>query len=124
MTTYADLEPLVSDQRLSDIEGVLRDRFPGLDEGAIFVTYIQPSMARVVVDRETIIPDVACFAVISKNPRGGDDVMTVGSTWLDTFKREDGMRSHFVGVGDILLALYEPVVKRHVETIKNLKDMI
>lgn len=126
--SYADYEPLLSDRRIQALGSLVMDKARplGLPDDTDFVTFIQP---RTVIDRDGIatpIPEVGVFAVISDNPRHkGKRVMTQAAVWLQDWRAVDAARLHFVaGPEDPALPVFKTVVRRHLETLKNLKDMI
>lgn len=120
---FADLEPLIPDARLERLEEKFRRAFV-LPEGTVFVTYIEPKTTIPTEAGPTELPERATFAVISPNPRHPThSVMTKGATWLSTWRHEDSLRRTFAGVRDLADEIYRPIIRRHLETIKNLREM-
>lgn len=123
--SFSDLEPLIDDARLERLEAKLRRAFV-LPESTLFVTFVQPrGIVRLEDGQETTGP-LGVFAVMSPNPRAkkGERVMTRGDIPLATWDREEKMRGHFAGVRDLADEVYRPIVRRHLETMKNLAEMI
>lgn len=119
-------EPLITDERLARVEGRLRAEFRLLPEDASLVTYWQESFeaAKEGTDEPFLVPKLAVLAVMSTNPRHPThDTMTLGSMRFEDWAFEERTFKHFVGVEDPALKLYRPIVRRHIDTIENLKAM-
>jgi hypothetical protein len=113
-------EHLVGDVRLARVEERLRLEFVGLPHDAQFLTYVQDK-------RETkngILEPQAVFMVMSPNPRYPQfTVMTTGTAALEDWDESEREHRRYVGVPDPLRTLYRPVVREHVTTIQNLREM-
>lgn len=123
---YADYDTVISDRRVEAIADILSKQFKALPDDTDLVTFIQPPT---VVDRNGVgvpIPEVACFAVISDNPRHkGHRVMTQGSVWLRDWRATDAARLHFVsGPDDPALPIFKLLVRDHLPKLQNLRDML
>lgn len=115
-------------ERIAQMAG--RDRLEGVE----LVTFIQP---RKTVDRETdagiVVPvslePMAVFAAISPNPRPyarqyGASVLTSATASLRDWSDRERESRHFVDVReDPALGIFRVVVKRHLETMDNLRSM-
>jgi len=113
-------EHVVSDVRLARVEERFRLAWIRLPEDAQFLTYIQPR-------RETatgVLPPQAVFMVVSQNPRHpAFRLATTGTAALSDWEETDREYRHFVGREDPLATLFRPVVRAHVRTIQNLREM-
>jgi hypothetical protein len=120
-----DRETLLSDERLARLEETLRRTYTFPKQNTDLVTFVQPPTDHETDSGVRRVPGLAIFAIVSDNPRSkGHRIMTTGSTYLETWEREDKTRSHFVGVKDMAQEIYGPIVKAHLETMKNYNEMI
>lgn len=124
MGGYAAFETLVDDRRLARVEDQVRRVFPTLPDSSLFVTFIQPATVAKTEQGPVPVPALATLAVISKNPRGGADVMTQGQMLLTLWQDEDGQYRHFVGVVDPALRFYRPIVRNHLESLQSLRELL
>lgn len=125
---YSSYEPLISDRRVQALAGMLVEQYRplGLPDGSDFVTFIQPARE---IERKGVwvpIPEAGVFAVISDNPRHpGHRVMTQATVWLHDWRATDAARLHFVsGPQDPALPIFKAVMRPHLATIRNLKELI
>ena len=120
-----DRETLLSDDRVARLEEMFRKRYQFPKQNTDLVTFVQLPTVHETDSGVTSTPALAIFGIVSDNPRGkGQRIMTTGSTYLETWERENKQRSHFVGVKDMAQEIYGPVIKAHLETMKNYNEMI
>lgn len=123
-----DLEPVISDWEMSVVEGRLRELWMGAvpDETA-FVSFIQEPRD---IEREGDVYHIdrmAVFGVLSPHPTNphAPSIFTHGTVAYDAFDAERKARTHFVSVGpDPALVIMAAVLKNHMETLSNLKEII
>lgn len=128
MSGYADFEPLLSDGRVNGIASRLFDEYrpKGLPDDVDFLTFIQPPT---IVDRNGVklpIPSVACFAIITDNPRDPDHrIMTQASVWLQDWRAKDALRRHYVaGPEDPAFPIFKRLVIEQLQKLQSLKELI
>ena len=65
-------EPFLSDGKIAEIEGRVRQEFPRLPENTIFLSYVQPEMWADVQGISRKIPESAVLNILAQNPRNPD----------------------------------------------------
>lgn len=108
-------DPLISDQRVARIEGLLRRFHPDFPDKGMLFTYVQPP------DKETARKRVAVFAVKSPDPKGrGMDVITTGSMWFDRWTQLTWAHERLVGIPDPAIDAFRQVVVQHIDKVKRI----
>ena len=117
LTAYADCEPLLSDQRLAEVEGRIRERYPALPDDVVFVTAIvEPPEGN---DTEVH------FLVIGQHPKLPEVQIRASSRgYLDTWLLEKQMRDHYVN-GSVPMDMFSFDIAARVllSRLDNLKAM-
>ena len=115
-------EPLVEDKRLWTVAEKIGVIFPELPRiGYELVTWIQEP----VPFNDATLPRVACFAVISPHPKDKNrERLTRGAIWYDDWDEAEKVAGHYAGAGDPLLKFFKPIIRAHLESLKNSEELI
>lgn len=127
-----DFEPLLDDDRVDRIAGLVRLSFPTLPVDTQFFTFVVPPQKVERDGEEVEIPAQAVFAVQSAHPRRTFDafyrdkeLMSNTACWLPIWEREERQRMHFVsGPDDPAFGPFSIAARNHLRAIKNLKELI
>lgn len=124
-----DLEPVLTDWEVSVIEGRLRERWMGtVPTETRFITFIQEPKVIERNGRPYNLDAVAVFACMSPHPlyKKGPQIMTYGGTMLEDFFDARAEQDHFVKgeASDPALVLFGAVLKNHMQTLSNIKELI
>jgi hypothetical protein len=123
-----DYEPLVSDWRLSVVEGRLRETYSTVPFETEFATFIQPPkyLKRGPGD-EGWLPAMAVFIVRSPHPTNprSPGILTHGTVEKRHFDQSERERKHFVSLKeDPVLTIFSVVLRNHLTTLSNLRSII
>lgn len=126
----ADYEVLVDDDRVAVIVKKLQSEFghKTLAESE-FVTFIVPPRPHTKRTPEGLeypgwIPEKAVFAVLTPNPRRpGQKIMSNATTNLSDWRDSEREARHYVGAPDALHNIFRAVLREHLPTITNLREM-
>lgn len=127
-----DFEPLLSDDRVGKITGMLRVAYPQLPPDIEVFSFIVPPQ---VVERdgeEHKIPAQAVFALKSSHPRATFDkfytdkeLMSNTATWMAVWEAEARQRAHYVSTQeDPAWGPFNIAARNHLRAIKNMKELI
>ena len=122
-----DLEPVLSDYQVSLIEGRLRERwFGAVPDDTDFVTFYQEPKEFTQGDKTVMLPRQAVFAVLGNHPtkKKAPRIMTHGTVAASDFEDSQAERKHFTGKSDPAVVIFSAVLKQHMTTIGNLRDLI
>jgi len=122
---FADLEPVLNDNRVEKIASKIKLEFPDLYD-AQFVTYLQPqqNLEGKADGKTTVLPPVVVMAVLSPNPKApGYAIMTKAALYLDHWIDTEKKQKHFVGVEDPAYKIFRRTAKEHAKTMRNLREM-
>lgn len=126
MSTDRIGDPVIDDERVARAERTVRKMIPGIPEDAQFATYVQERGPANYKGRELDeIPEVACFLIVSKNPRHpGYKLVDKAGCWLSVWKKRDKEYGHRVGETDPAVSIFAILARKHADTIANLKAML
>jgi hypothetical protein len=123
-----DLEPVITDWAMSVIEGRLREKYRVVPDDTDFVSFIQEAK-EVTLDDGFVkeIPPMAVFAIVSDHPTKAwsPRIMTHGTASLRDFMDSVAEQKHFTNYKpEPAFVILEQVLRQHLTTLSNLKDMI
>lgn len=126
----ADYEVLLEDDRVLPIVEKLKSEFGHKTlADTQFVTFVVPPRQQTKRTPEGLeypgwIPTKAVFAVLTPNPRRkGQLIMSHATTDLANWSDTERESRHYVGAPDDLHNIFRAVLREHLPTIANLKDM-
>jgi hypothetical protein len=126
--TLADAETVISDWQCSVIEGRLRDQFRVVPDATEFATFIQaPKYVVRGPGDEGWLPSMAVFLVKSPHPTNpkAPGLVTHGTVELAVLEQDRAERRHFVSLKeDPAFLIFSVVLKTHLETLQNLRELI
>lgn len=119
-----DAEEVISDLRLSVVLDRLHVLHPDLPDDTDMATFIQPP--KFIPAKNGWTYPMAVFLVVSDNPKyPGHRVATHGTVALMHFRQSEKVSKHYVRNGkDVDLEVFKPIVRRHLQTLRNLRDLI
>lgn len=127
----ANLEVLVEDDRLLPIVEKLRSEFGHKTLAQTeFVTFVVPPRQVTKRTPEGLefpgwIDSKAVFAVLTPNPRRpGQKILTSATAELSAWMDSEKERRHYVGAPDPIHGFFRSVLREHLPTIANLRDML
>ena len=118
-------DPLFSDQRLANVESIVRVGVPSLPQGVKFVTYaLERGPAKVdglVYDN---FQEMACFAIVGPNPKDPrlELMEQAQSTWRQ-WKSWDRDYGRTPGVADPAIAIFVMVAQRYAGLHRHYKTI-
>lgn len=116
--------PLVTDSRLEQAEVVVRREFPGLPEGAEFVTYAQEPRAIEDGGITVPVPEVAVCGIVMPHPARKDIRHFVSAgMWMHEWRQREKDKERLVGVADPLLMALRAAAKDAVVWYRAAKGM-
>lgn len=127
-----DFEPLLTDERVDRIAGLLRIAYPQLPRDTEFFSFVVPPQTVEKDGREVVIPAQAVFALQSPHPRRSFDgfyrdkeLMSNTACWLRVWEAEEKERRHFVSSrDDPAFGPFSIATRNHVRSIMDLKQLI
>jgi hypothetical protein len=122
--SYKDHEPLLSDQRLDQIENKLRDEFPAL-VGAL-TSYIQPRFMRRLHDGVLVpVAELAVFGCLSPDPRRAEQgLLQTAALPLEDWRKLDRGYMRLIGREDPALVFFRRLVRKVLfgqDTLANIR---
>lgn len=117
----SNVDELVPQSRLDKVYERLWQRgHEDLVQLLTVVAYVQPPTERIAT--ETVY-----FRVISPHPKPvfpDQTLETIGTLPMSRWREADGDDWRFVGAPDPLLAIFAGLIRQHMETYNNLKELI
>lgn len=119
--------PLVSDSRLEQIEAQVRREFPGLPDGAKFVTYEQEPTIGLLNGVEVPVPPTAVTAILVPNPKWPEREpqyrMIRAPRLLSRWRHFEKQRERLVAAPDVVLTDFRAIAKRAVALWRDSQEL-
>lgn len=121
-------EPLVSDRRLEQVEDQIRREFPGLPDGAKFVTYEQAPTQAETNGIEVPIPATAVAAIFVPNPKWPAQHQPQyravrGAKLLSHWRDYEKHAGRLVAAPDQLLGDFRTIARRAVQMAADMREL-
>jgi hypothetical protein len=126
--SLADLEPLLTDDRVGKIHDLLWMAYPMLPVDTDVISFMVPEQE----SNTGTIPPQAVFALVSDNPRQSFDPLYRGKREMTTagipfvvWESDQKMRGHFVsGREDPAFKFYNYAARIHLRKLQDLRELI
>jgi len=120
-----EYEPLISDQRLTEVTEPLRTKYPSLRDSDFF-TYVEerhPAVRRSGVT--ALQPAQAVFCISSPKPKDPERrTVLQAKTTLAAFRAAETERRHYAGGRDVVSEAFRRLAREQARRLADLRDLL